>query len=744
MIQKLGRNKVGQSWLLGAVALGTVACGGGGGGGGDNLNGHYYVCRGTYTKTELATGMIIDQNKPLFVDNYCGDNMATGANNAVNAACTCANDGNDGAAASKCKEELDAKDGIGPDGKYSYSYTVVTATKAVNRLNDKCDPDAEEIAFARQSLIGGTAEQTGPLVGNFKLQVSVEVVIGIPPLAYTETRTYSDNSALSGRVDYTVNGDLGSCGAGGCPFEISRFVGSAGDIDIEGHVGTNITFINAGPLRGIVKDDGSVIFPPGAMPLTVNFDQDGSHNSSTVANADPITGRVLDDGATLELDTINVSQGSAEMTLSGMRVSANLKRPEAQIVPASGDFECESGTGTAVTFDGRSSTSALPLYRWRADGGAVQTTDGLFSPSLGLGEHTVVLDVENALGGVDSASATIRVLDRTAPTFGPLSATIVPVCDVLNEGVQLTAPQAFDGCTGVANVVGRVIATNGVTLSNPIQLNAGSGALDAGTHQVVWSATDNAGNVGEISQVISVVPAFYALKGAVVADGAKLKTAFGAPAGWASGAGGEVELGVEAQTGTIRSFSPVRLRDRARVFGKVFSSGSIQLSNGALTDGIFPFSNVLLPAPATVDAAMPTGGPSVMLEPDRTRALAPGSYGQVGIKSRSKLQLSDGIYSLTSLMVEPDAVIELRGNVQLVIGADFTFRGRVTYIAGATLSVVYLGTATSFIERQFGSVRLYAPFAKVVLGAANIESFVGAITAKQFEVAPRATLTCDL
>src|SRR5215217_4837829 len=68
----------------------------------------------------------------------------------------------------------------------------------------------------------------------------------------------------------------------------------------------------------------------------------------------------------------------------------------------------------------------------------------------------------------------------------------------------------------------------------------------------------------------------------------------------------------------------------------------------------------------------------------------------------------------------------------------------LSYASGATLSVLYLGTAKSFIERQFGGARFFAPFGKVVLGAANIQSFVGTLTAKQFEVAPRATVTCDL
>jgi hypothetical protein len=222
----------------------------------------------------------------------------------------------------------------------------------------------------------------------------------------------------------------------------------------------------------------------------------------------------------------------------------------------------------------------------------------------------------------------------------------------------------------------------------------------------------------------------------------KLKTRFSDRAVLANGSGGTVELGVETHAGEIRSLAPVFLRDRARVFGQVISSQGITMQNGVLTEGLSPFSSVNLGPPIQRVVAAPAGGVNVMLEPDRVLDLAPGSYGDVAVKSRSILRLREGKYAMLSLMIEPDAIIELQGNVELVIKNDFTFRGTLSFAGASRLSVVYLGTNTAFIERQFPRVEFFAPSGKVVLGAANIESFVGTITAGQIEAAPRATITC--
>ena len=730
--------------VLGALALALAGCGGGGGGGGGgaSLSGDYFVCIGTYTKTDAASGMVVVQNEALFRDNFCGQGLPPGAPQAVNSACTCAVDRE--SAITKCQEELAAQDATNPGGAFVYSYTVSTAEPASGRAGDQCDPDADEIASLRQSLVGGTAESSGPLSGTLSLSVTVEITIGIPPFAVTETRTFSDSSGVSGRADYSVIGELGSCPAGGCGFELSRLVGTAGNLNIEGNTGTNITFLNAGMARGTVQNDGSVNIPAGNAALTVNFDQNGTHNARIWHSDRALTGRLTNGGATLELDTIQIPQGSAVMRLSNLRVQANVLPPTALIAPNGGTFECASPTGTVLSFDGRSSTSSIDQFLWRVNGGAPVLTTGLFQREYALGDHELELTVVNALGGSASTDAAVSIVNTTPPTIVPSTVTTVATCDVVNQGSTLVLPTVTDSCSGVQRLSGRVVATNGVPLGSPIELVNGHGALPVGQHEVIWEALDNEGNIATLPQLVSVVPAFYGTHGVYLPDGAKLRTPFGNRAVLANGSGGRVELGVEANSGEIRTLSPVFLRERAQVFGRVLSAQGITTQNGVLSEGLLQFTNPNLAPPVVRSVATPPGGSNVMLEPGQVQTLAPGSYGQLGVKSRATLRLSSGVYFLLGAMIEPDAIIELNGNVELVIRNDFTFRGILRYVGGSRLIVSYLGTSTAFIEREFPRVSLYAPNAKIVLGAANIQSFVGTITAREIEAAPRATIVCSL
>lgn len=298
---------------------------------------------------------------------------------------------------------------------------------------------------------------------------------------------------------------------------------------------------------------------------------------------------------------------------------------------------------------------------------------------------------------------------------------------------------------GVKQVTGRVVASNGQNLSQPIVLSNGKGSVPVGQHQVVWTATDNAGNAKSITQTISVIPSFYGTSGVYLPDGVVLKTKLSDRTPFANGFDGQAQLGVAATSGDIWSGGTVWLRDRAHVLGKVFSASTITTQNGVITDGLFPNMHPFyLAPPIQLSAAKPLGGPAVSLEPSQTKVLSPGSYGDLSVKSRATLQLSAGTYNLMTAMIEPDAIIQVTGNVTLVVANNFTYRGTLNYTGAGRLTIIYLGTNTAYIERQLARADYYSPSAKVVLGVAGINSYVGSITALQIEAAPYATVMCDL
>ncbi len=73
----------------------------------------------------------------------------------------------------------------------------------------------------------------------------------------------------------------------------------------------------------------------------------------------------------------------------------------------------------------------------------------------------------------------------------------------------------------------------------------------------------------------------------------------------------------------------------------------------------------------------PVGG-HVNLEPEQIRALAPGAYGNVSIKSRAVLTLVAGTYTMNSFAVEPQARIvfdDSEGPIYIHVRDMLTYRG---------------------------------------------------------------------
>lgn len=717
------RRLAGASTIVGVIAL-AAGCG-------DpedkDLSGSYYMCLGTYTKTDQNGALIGPANQTLIPDSYCGRNTASGAPK-QNSACTCATSVED--AVTKCSAQLaSGRSGKDPDDAsitWNFSYNVTSADVALSIQSERCDPNGNT-ATVTQALIGGPAQYSALLTGS----------------VYMSADDYHDNGTTSGRVDYTVDGRIGNCPTGGCSFAMTRFMGTASDMDVY-YDFTGISFANAGEINGKVQNDGSIQIPASAMGLTINFNRDGNHNSRSWANSSTVTGHLSSDGKLLTLDTINIGLEGASIVLSNLTTGEVSPPPVAVINPSSISLECTSPAGAAVHLDATASTGGNGEFYWKIDDGAYVAGAGQLDTTLALGSHRVKLAVPNALEGIGYATSAVTIVDTTPPALTAGTVTTVRVCDVGLSGVTLMAPTITDSCSGVRELTGKVISTNGQTLSTPIDLVDGHGYLPVGQHVVVWEAVDNAGNHSTLNQTVSVIPSFYATAGFYLPDGAKLRTPLSDRTPFAN-ASGQAQLGVEATSGEIWSGGSVWLRDRAHVYGKVYSAGAITPQNGVITDGLYPYTRPFyLAPPLQRSAPMPGGGPAVSLEPDQTRTLVPGSYGDLSVKSRSILKISAGTYNFTAAMLEPDSVLEVSGDTTIVIGTNFTYRGKVNYVGSAKLTIIYLGTSTAYIERYLKAADLYAPNAKVVLGVAGVEAYVGAITARQIEAAPRATILCDI
>jgi hypothetical protein len=207
-------------------------------------------------------------------------------------------------------------------------------------------------------------------------------------------------------------------------------------------------------------------------------------------------------------------------------------------------------------------------------------------------------------------------------------------------------------------------------------------------------------------------------------------------------AGGTVTLGASAAVGNILSQGAITLSSTATVNGNADSTGAITLGVGSrITGASAPFSSVTLPPIPAMDIVFPaTNQGDVDLEPGKVRTLVPGAYGNVAVKSRATLHLNAGIYTFTSLDLEPQATLSLdqsAGGITIDLQSSIIFRGTVVRSSTATAPFLigYFGTQDAMVEAGFVGT-FFAPKANLVLGSTTPTTFTGQYVANSIATRP--------
>jgi hypothetical protein len=176
----------------------------------------------------------------------------------------------------------------------------------------------------------------------------------------------------------------------------------------------------------------------------------------------------------------------------------------------------------------------------------------------------------------------------------------------------------------------------------------------------------------------------------------------------------------DASLQDLWSAGPVILKDRTQVHGSVHAP-SISLINGAAVNGTQDLAPKLAPANKLswhVSYPAQTVG-AVDVEPGLLQTIAPGRYDTVRVASRATLKLSSGSYYLSTLQLEPQAIVSLdqdKGPVIIYATQSVQLRGSFPPVVGTTpdVAVVYLGTSTVYLETPFSGT-LIAPNANITL-----------------------------
>jgi YD repeat-containing protein len=148
-------------------------------------------------------------------------------------------------------------------------------------------------------------------------------------------------------------------------------------------------------------------------------------------------------------------------------------------------------------------------------------------------------------------------------------------------------------------------------------------------------------------------------------------------------AGKYLELGYDgAVSDSMTSGGDILLRDRSSVLGAVTYAGILAQGYQVQISGRITHDPTASVCPLIADTSTSPGTIGYEIPYDSTMDLAPGSWGDVKVHSRSTLRLLPGTYQFKTLTLEPDAAIQLVGDTgQLVIkiAGDLSWGDRVAW-----------------------------------------------------------------
>ncbi len=187
--------------------------------------------------------------------------------------------------------------------------------------------------------------------------------------------------------------------------------------------------------------------------------------------------------------------GSA-LTLGGLHFGMTNRAPHADAGPDA-LVECASAGTTEVLLDGAASSDpdGQPLsFEWRDEAGTVLGSTVQVRVPQSRGSRTYTLTVEDGLGGTDSDTVTITVRDTTPPAIDPPAerAVVAVACAGVVPDLR-AALSVGDACSapGAVRVEQEPAPDTALVLDQPTT--------------VTLQATDEAGNTGEVTAVVTLV-----------------------------------------------------------------------------------------------------------------------------------------------------------------------------------------------------------------------------------------------
>lgn len=163
------------------------------------------------------------------------------------------------------------------------------------------------------------------------------------------------------------------------------------------------------------------------------------------------------------------------------------------VVNAPADITVEAtGETTEVDFGTATATDSV-------DGELTATPDKQ-GPFV-IGTHTITWTATDSVGNEATAIQTITVEDTSEPVISIEASTLQLTATGVLTAIEDFGISTTDAVDGSVATVGKVLVPGN---GNPQPLP--EGGFTSGTHELVWTATDNAGNTATANQTIEITP----------------------------------------------------------------------------------------------------------------------------------------------------------------------------------------------------------------------------------------------
>jgi hypothetical protein len=351
---------------------------------------------------------------------------------------------------------------------------------------------------------------------------------------------------------------------------------------------------------------------------------------------------------------------------------------------------------------------------------------------------------------VTASPATLRVtqLIPVAPATTQLTARFVPQGCYSGTVPALYSIDRYD----LATVSASGLLTLVTPLAGPIQVTAYAGDFSARTTvQVEVDAEERAAAPPSAGSGFTPPPdppsvCDYALYG-----GSRLVLGSNSTTRGPVGGAGSVELKQGAASDGIQAGGDVVLRKDAVINGSVVAGGSVSAAGASVIGNTQPTSTVSLPAVPS-RALTCSGTVSRTVTSGTTVTLPPGNYANVEVKPGGRLVLQAGTYNIKSLVVGSNAgsaganlQFPTTGNVNLDVCSALSL-GNATQMSGIAqgadagrLRWYYAGTTPISIKNGGTAYGIFsAPSAEVDLDSSA--TLRGLVYAKVVDVGPNATI----